>query len=168
MRPLNALARLMLIGFRAAHDKPATEKFFIVQFLYRAFRFLDGLHLHKRKTFRALVVAITYNLCVLHVSNAVEQFEEIALGGVERQVANVETRRRDFNSFWLARRSRWLRAIARLCSRFLFLATVSEKFGNPLPKRLFLRLRLFLWSSNAFVISSASAPTARAAWASSG
>ena len=158
----------MLIGFRAAYDKPATEKFFVVQFLHRAFRLFDGLHLYKRKTFRALIMPIAYDLCVLHMSNAVEQFEEIALGGVERQIANVETRRRDFNTFWLARSSRWLHTIARLSRRFLFLAAVSEKFGNPLPKRLFLRLRRFLRSSNAFVISSAAAATARAAWASSG
>jgi hypothetical protein len=160
--------RLVLIGFRAAHNEPATEEFLVVQFLYSAFRFLDGLHLHKRKTFRALVVPIAYDLCVVHVANAIEQVEEIALGGVERQVANVETRRRNFNLFWLARGARWLRAIARLCGCFFFLAAVSEKFGNALPKGLFLRLRRFLWSSNAFVISSAAAPTARAAWASSG
>ena len=101
-----ALMRLMLIGFRAAYDEPATEKFLVVQLLHRPFRFLDGLHLDKRKTFRALVVPIAYDLCVLHVSNAVEQFEKVALGGVEGQVANVETRRRDFNPLWLARRSR--------------------------------------------------------------
>ena len=93
----------MLIGFRAAHNEPATEKFLVVQFLHGTFRFLDGLHLHKRKTFRALVVPIAYDLCVMHVANAIEQVEEIALGGVERQVANVETRRRNFNLFWLAR-----------------------------------------------------------------
>jgi len=81
----------MLIGFRAAHNEPAAEKFLVVQFFHRAFCFLDGLHLHKRKTFRALVVPIAYNLCVLHVSNAVEQIKEIALGGVKRQIANVET-----------------------------------------------------------------------------
>jgi hypothetical protein len=158
----------MLIGFRAAYDEPATEKFLVVQFFYRAFRFLYGLHLNERKTFRALVVPIAYDLCVLHVSNAVEQFEEIALGGVEGQVADVETRRRDFNPLWLARRSGWLRAIARLCRSFLFIAAVAEKFGNALPKGLFLCLRRFLGSPKAFLISSASAPTARAAWASSG
>ena len=74
----------MLVGFRATHNEPATEEFLIVQFLHSAFRFLDGLHLHKRKTFRALVVSIAYDLCVLHVSNTVEQVEEIALGSVER------------------------------------------------------------------------------------
>ena len=73
----------MLIGFGAAYDEPAPEEFLVVQFLHRAFRFLDGLHLHKGKTFRALVVPVAYHLCVLYVSNAVEQFEEIALGGVE-------------------------------------------------------------------------------------
>src|SRR5262245_65808564 len=104
----------MLIGFRPTYDEPATKKFLVVQFFYRAFRFLYGLHLNKRKTFRALVVPIAYDLCVLHVSNAVEQFEKVALGSVEGQVANIETRRCDFNTFWLARRSRWLRAIARL------------------------------------------------------
>ena len=158
----------MLIGFRTAYHEPATEEFLVVQFLHRAFGFLDVLHLYKRKTFRALVVPIAYDLCVLHVSNPVEQVEEIALGGVERQIANVETRRRNFNPFGLACRPRWLRAIARLCRRFLFLAAVSEKFGNPLPKRFFLRLRRFLGSPKAFLISSASAPTVRAAWASSG
>ena len=101
----HALVRLMLIGFRATHNEPATEEFFVVQFLHSSFRFLNGLHLDKCKTFRALVVPIAYDLCVLHMANAVEQFEEIALGGVERQFANVETRRRDFNPFWLARRS---------------------------------------------------------------
>ena len=72
MRKRNALTRLMLIGFRAAHNEPATEEFLVVQFLHGAFRFLDGLHLHKRKTFRALVVPIAYDLCVMHVANAIE------------------------------------------------------------------------------------------------
>jgi hypothetical protein len=103
---ISRLARLVLIGFRAAHNEPATEEFLVVQFLHRAFRFLDGLHLHKCKTFRALIMPIAYDLRVLYVSNAVEQFEEIALGSVKRQVANVKTRRRDFNALWLARRSR--------------------------------------------------------------
>src|SRR5262249_25276934 len=128
-----------------------------------AFGFLDGLHLYKRETFRALVVAIAYDLCVLDVSNTIEQVEKIALGGVERQVADIETRRCDFNPFWLARRPRWLRTIARLRWRLPLVAAIPAKFGNPLPKGFFLRLYRFLLSSKAFLISSASAPTARAA-----
>lgn len=63
-----------------------------MQFVHRAFRFFDGLHLHKGKTLRALIVAIAYDLGVLHVSNAVEQFEKIALSSVEGKIANVKTR----------------------------------------------------------------------------
>jgi hypothetical protein len=73
----------MFAGLGAAHYQPASEEFFIVQFFHGAFRFLDGLHLHKSKTFRALVVAVAYDLRILHMPHAVEQFKEIALGGIE-------------------------------------------------------------------------------------
>jgi hypothetical protein len=158
----------MLIGFCPADNESATEEFLVVQFLHGAFCFLDALHLHKSKTFRALVVPVTYDLRILHVSDAVEQFKEIALGCVEGQVPDVKTGRRHFYSFRLPRRARWLRPIARLSCRFLFVSTVAEKFGNPLPECLFLRFRCSLPVSKAFVVPSASAPTARAVWASSG
>jgi hypothetical protein len=74
----------MFAGLCAADDKPATEEFFVVQFLYGAFCFLDRLHLHEGKTFRALVMPVTYDLGVLNMSNTVEQFEEVALSSVER------------------------------------------------------------------------------------
>ena len=158
----------MLIGFCPADNESATEEFLVVQFLHGASCFLDALHLHKSKTFRALVVPVTYDLRILHVSDAVEQFKEIAISCVEGQVPDVKTGRSHFYSFRLPRRARWLCPIARLYYRFLFISTVAEKFGNPLPECLFLRLRRFLWPSNPLVISSAPAPTARAAWASSG
>src|SRR5437762_13542443 len=109
-----------------------------MQFLHCAFRFIDSLHLDECKTFGALIVSITYDLGVLHVSDAVEQLEEIALSGIEREIANVKTRRRDFNPFRFSPRSRGLRAIARLCRHFPFLPAIAEKFGNTLPKRFFL------------------------------
>ena len=96
----------MLAGLRPTDDESATKEFFVMQFLHRTFCLLDGLHLDEGKTFRALIMSVTYDLSVLHVPHAVEQFEEIALGSVKRQVANVKTRRRDFNALWLARRSR--------------------------------------------------------------
>ncbi len=89
----------MLAGFCAAHYQSAAEEFLVVQFLYGALRFLDGLHLDKGKTLRALVVPVTYDLGILHVPHTVEQFKEIALGCVEGQVADVKTRRSDFDSF---------------------------------------------------------------------
>jgi hypothetical protein len=158
----------MLIGFCPAHDQPAAKEFFVVQFLHGAFRFLDSLHLHKGKTLRALVVPVTYDLGILHVPHSVEQFKQIALGSVERQIANVQTGRSDFNALGFARRSRGLRTIARLRCCFSFPPSVSEKFGNPLPECFFLRLRCFPLISKAFLICSASAPPARAVGASSG
>ena len=101
-----ALTRLVLIGFCPAHDQSAAKEFLVVQLLHGAFRFLDGLHLHKGKTFRALVVPVTYHLCILHVPYAVEQFKEIALGRVEGQVANVKTWRSDFDRLRFALRPR--------------------------------------------------------------
>ena len=83
-----------------------------MQFFHGAFGLLDGLHLDKCKTFRALVVAVTYNFGILNVSDAVEQFKQIALGCVERQVADVQTRRSNFNSFRFACRSGRLSAVA--------------------------------------------------------
>jgi hypothetical protein len=163
MWKLKTLTRLMLVGLRAAHDQPAAEELLVVQFLYRTLCLLNGLHLHKCKTLRALIVAITDDLCVLHVSHTVEQLKEIAFCRVEREIANVKTGRCDFNPFGFAGGSRRLCAIPRLCRCFLLLAAIPEKFGNPLPKGFFLRFRRFLLSANAFLISSASGPTARAA-----
>ena len=73
----------MLTRLCAAYHEPASEKFFVMEFLHGAFRFLDGLHLHEGKSLRTLVVPITYDLRVLDVPDAIKQFEEIALGGVE-------------------------------------------------------------------------------------
>ena len=80
---------LVLVGFCPAHDQPAAKEFFVVQFLHGAFRFLDGLHLHKGKTLRTLIMAIAHDLGVLHVPDAVEQFEKIALSSVDGKIANV-------------------------------------------------------------------------------
>ncbi len=101
----------MLIGFCSAYNQPATKEFLVVQFLNRALRLVDGLHLHEGKTLRALIMAIAYDLGVLHVADAVKQFEKIALRSVEGKVADVKTRRSDFNPFRLARGSRRLRAV---------------------------------------------------------
>ncbi len=91
------LARLALARLRTTHDELAAEEFLVVQLLNGALRFLDSLHVHESKTFRALVVPITHDLGVLHVADTVEQFEEIAFRRVEGKVADVKTRRSDFD-----------------------------------------------------------------------
>jgi hypothetical protein len=47
---------------------------------------------------------IAYDLGVLHMADSVEELEEIALGRVERQIADVKTRRSDFDRFRFAGR----------------------------------------------------------------
>src|SRR5262249_48872184 len=131
----------MFAGLGAAYHQPAAEKFLIVQLCHGALRFLDGLHLYERKSFRALVVTVTYHLGILNVANSVEQFEEIALGRFERQIANVQTRGSDFNPFRFARRSRRLSAVARSC--WGFRSPISEKCGNPLPECFFRWFRFY-------------------------
>ena len=156
-------ARLVLVGFCPAHHQSATEEFFVVQFLHGTFGFLDGLHLYKCETFRTLVVPVTYHFGILHVPYTGKQFEQVALCGVEGQIADVQSRRGDLDPFRFSRGSRRLRTIAGLCRRFLFLAAVSKEFGNPLPECLFLCLLCYFPPSRPFVVSPAPAPTARSA-----
>ena len=96
----------MFARFCPADHQLASEKLLIVQFVDRALRFLNGLHLDEGETFRALVVTIAHNLRVLDVTDAVEEVEQIALGRVERQIADVKTRRSDFDRLRFALRPR--------------------------------------------------------------
>ena len=73
----------MLARLCAADYELSAKEFFVVQLLDGALRFLDGLHLNKGETFRALIVPVTYNFRVLDVANTVKQFEQIALRGIE-------------------------------------------------------------------------------------
>ncbi len=132
----------MLIRFCAADHEPPSQEFLVVQLLDCAPGLLDGLHLNKGKPFRALVVPIAYDLRILHVPHAVEEFEEIALRGVEGQVADVQTRRRNLDDFRLARRARGRRAIARSFPGCALV--VCEKCDKPLPECLFLCFRFSL------------------------
>ena len=94
----------MLGGFRAAHHQFAAEKFLIVQLLYRSPCFIDRLHLNESEAFGALVMPITNNLGVVHVTDTIKELEQIALRGVEGQIADVKTRRSDFDRFGFAQR----------------------------------------------------------------
>ncbi|MDP9187543.1 MAG: hypothetical protein M3O72_09340, partial [Verrucomicrobiota bacterium] len=92
--------------------------------------------------------------------------EEIAFGCVEGQIADVKTRRSDFD--WL-RFTRWPRlllrlllllllTVARLCGWFSCVAAGSKKCGDSLPE-CFL-----LWSRRALLLETlATAPSSRPA-----
>ena len=159
----------MFARFGAADYELAPKEFLVVQFLHRALGFLDRLHLDEGETFRALIVAIAHDFGVLNVADAVEELEQIALGRVEGQIANVKTRRSDFDRLRLAlwpRLALVLRlllmlmlAVTRRRSRFS-LATVvsSKKCDDALPKCFLLRsLRALL-----VLETPAPSPTSRA------
>ena len=95
----------MLACLGTADHEFAAEEFLIVQFADRALRFLERLHLDEGESFGTLVVTIGYNLCVLHLSDAVEEFEQVALGRIEGEIAYVKTRRRHFDRFGFTSRA---------------------------------------------------------------
>ena len=120
-------------------------------------------------------MAIAHHLGVLNVADAVEELEQIALGCIEGQIANVKTRRSNFDRFGSPLRPRFalflrsllmlLLAVTRLRRWFSLAAAVSaKKCGDALPKCFLLRsLRAFLLKTPAPAPSSrATAPLALA------
>ena len=85
------LAR-MLARFCPADHQLAPKEFLVVQFLDCALGFLDRLHLDEGEAFRALIVTIAHYFGVLDMADAIEELEEIALGRVEGQIADVKAR----------------------------------------------------------------------------
>jgi len=111
-------------------------------------------------------MAITYDFGVLDMADAIEKLEEIALGCVEGQIADVKTWRSNFNCFRFTRRPRLLLrplvplllllTVARLCNLFLSVAAVSKECDDALPE-CFL-----LWSRRALLLKTpATAPSSR-------
>src|SRR2546423_9837668 len=107
----------MMLGFCATHDQLAAQEFFVVQFRDGPPRFFDRLHLDESEALRALVVFVAHDLGVLHLTDAVEKLEQIALRGIEREVANIKPGRGHLDRLGLARTAVLRRAVARLdCS----------------------------------------------------
>ena len=93
----------LIIRFRAADDQLAAEEFFVVQFRYRPFRFFNRLHLHESETLGTLVVLVGDDFCILHLTDSVEEIEQVALRSFEGEIANVKTRRAYFDRLRFAR-----------------------------------------------------------------
>src|ERR1700736_1850719 len=102
------------------------------------------------------------------MADAVEKLEEIALGRVEGQIADVETWRSNFDWFRFTRRPRLLLrlllTVARLCRWLSCVAAVSKKGGDALPECFLLRSRraLVLKTPTASPSSRPAAPMALA------
>jgi len=165
LETFSRLLRSLLARLGAAYHEFATEEFLVMQFLHGPLRFFDGLHLHKSKALRTLVMPVTYDLGVLHVADTVEELEEIALGRVERQIANVEPRRCDFDCLGFTRRTRLLlRTVSRRRCGFPCSFAVSKKCGQPLPECLLRGFRGLAPVARTAIVPSvvAAARTARA------
>lgn len=115
-----------------------------MQLRHGPLRFFDREHLHKGETFRALIMFVGHDLGVLHLADAIEEFEKIALRRFERKVADVKPRRGYFDAFRLTR-SAWRLTIAetsivaRLFEPRFWRISVREKSRNLLPERFFRR-----------------------------
>ena len=73
-----------------------------MEFSDGALGFLDGVHGDKTETLRLFGFAMSDDLGVLYLTYAIEELEQIALTGVERQVADIKLGGRDFHRFGLA------------------------------------------------------------------
>ena len=91
------VALLVFARLGAAHYQLAAQELLIVQFFHRAFGLINRLHLDEGKTFGSLIMPITNYLGILNMPDAVKQVEQVALGRVEGQISDVETRRRNFD-----------------------------------------------------------------------
>ena len=149
----------MLRRFSTADHELAAKEFLVVQFFNRPFCFVDGLHLNESETFGALVVSVADYFCILDVTDSVKELEEIALGGVERQIANVKTRRCHFDRFRFSGRPLLVLVSAvRRCLRGpSCLLTASEKCRDSLPECFFGRLQAHA------LVARMAAPSSRAA-----
>jgi len=74
-----------------------------VEFVDGALGFADAVHLHEPEAFGTLGVLVGDDFHVGHGADAGEQLEEVALGGVIGQVADVKTRCGDLDGFGFAR-----------------------------------------------------------------
>ena len=54
-----------------------------MQFRHGSFCFFDVLHLHKRKAFRAVGVSVVDDFDILHGTDSIKEFQQIAFGGIE-------------------------------------------------------------------------------------
>jgi len=88
--PNRQLGPRMFARFRSAHDQLAAEEFLVMQLGHRSLRFVHGLHLHKSEALGALIMFIAHDFRILHVADTVEEIKEIALRGIERQIADIK------------------------------------------------------------------------------
>ena len=81
---------LVILGFRSGDRELAPHEELVVENLDGALRFVDVDHLNEAVAFRAVSGAVVDDLHVTNGSDSLEQFLEIALGGVVGEVADID------------------------------------------------------------------------------
>jgi hypothetical protein len=76
-------------GFSTTDDQFTAHELLVVEFGYGAFCLVDCVHRHECEALRVLRVPMAYDFRVVDLADAVEEVEQIALGRIEREVADV-------------------------------------------------------------------------------
>ena len=63
--------------------------------------FLERCHLDKRESFRALGILVADHFSVTHLADPIKEIEQVAFGGVEREVTYIELRGGNLDQFRL-------------------------------------------------------------------
>ena len=77
-------------GFGTADLQGAAHEVFAMEFSDGATGFFDGAHGDEGEAFGALGAVVDDDFGILDIADAVEEFEQVAFGGVVGEIADVE------------------------------------------------------------------------------
>jgi hypothetical protein len=140
-------------GLGTADHQLAAHVFLVVKLVDGTLGLIDGGELDETESFGTMGLAVADDLDVLDGADAAEEFEHIALGRIEGEVADIDAGSGHLDAFGLARlaRSRTLAALGafgagcalRLDGGFGFLVTKTDDGEQLAKEALFLRGLLF-------------------------
>ena len=101
-------------GLGSAHHELAAHVLLVVEFGDGALGLVDGVQLDEAEALGAMGLAVADDFDVLDRADSAEEFEQVALGGVEGEVADVDAGSGHLDALGLARLARGgtLRTIA--------------------------------------------------------
>ena len=127
-----------------------------MEFLNCSPSFLERCHLDERESFRALGILVADHFSVSHLADPVKEVEQVAFGGVEREVTYIELRRGNLDQFRLTTYFFFCRRAILNGSldggfwrgRYLLRALTLKESDHSLPKRGFWFCCYWGFSSN--------------------
>jgi len=140
-------------GLGTADHQLAAHVFLVVKFVDGTLGLIDGGQLDETESFGTMGLTVADDLDILDGADAAEEFEQIALGRVEGEVAHIDAWSGHLDAFGLSRlaRSRTLAAFGafgagcalRLAGGSGFLVTKTDDGEQLAKEALFLRGLLF-------------------------